>query len=157
MKIGIGYDVHALVPDRPLILGGVEIDYPKGLLGHSDADVLVHAIIDAMFGACALGDIGHHFPDTDERYRGISSLKLLAEVGELIRKKGYQLGNLDSIIVAQKPKISPYIDHMRTNIAEVLKAENSLISVKATTTEHLGFVGREEGITAQAVVCLLPI
>lgn len=157
MKIGLGYDVHALVPGRPLVLGGVEIDYPKGLLGHSDADVLVHAVMDAMLGACALGDIGRHFPDSEECFRGISSLKLLAEVGEMIRNQGYQLGNLDSIVVAQRPRIAPYIGKMRTNIAGILGTEISRISIKATTTEHLGFEGREEGISSQAVVCLLPI
>lgn len=157
MKIGIGYDVHALVEGRPLILGGVRIEHPKGLLGHSDADVLLHAIMDALLGACALGDIGRHFPDSEEQYKGISSLQLLARVEELVRGKGYKLGNLDSIIIAQKPKINPYIPEMRENIARVLKAEVEQVSIKATTTEGLGFEGREEGISAQAVVCLLPI
>lgn len=157
MKIGLGYDVHALAEGRPLILGGIEIPHHKGLLGHSDADVLVHAIMDALLGACALGDIGQHFPDSDERYSGISSLKLLAQVDELIRVQGYRLGNLDSIVVAQEPKIAPYIKVMRSNIAEVLGTEIEHISIKATTTEHLGFEGREEGISSQAIVCLLPI
>jgi 2-C-methyl-D-erythritol 2,4-cyclodiphosphate synthase len=157
MRIGLGYDVHALVEGRSLILGGVQIDHPKGLLGHSDADVLLHAIIDALLGACALGDIGRHFPDSDERYQGISSLRLLAQVEELIRRNGYKLGNLDSIIIAQKPKLAPYIREMRQNIAKALKVEVEQISVKATTTEKLGFAGREEGIGAQAVVCLWPV
>lgn len=157
MKIGIGYDVHALIQGCPLILGGVEIEHHKGLLGHSDADVLVHAIMDAMLGACALGDIGQHFPDSEERYQGISSLALLARVGELIRTQGYTLGNLDSIVVAQKPKLAPYIKAMRSNIAGVLGTEIERVSIKATTTERLGFEGREEGISSQAVVCLLPI
>jgi 2-C-methyl-D-erythritol 2,4-cyclodiphosphate synthase len=157
MRIGLGYDVHALVEGRSLILGGVQIDHPKGLLGHSDADVLLHAIIDALLGACALGDIGRHFPDSDERFKGISSLRLLAQVEELVRGNGYKLGNLDSIIIAQKPKLAPYIREMRQNIAGVLKVEIGQISVKATTTEQLGFTGREEGISAQAVVCLWPV
>lgn len=157
MRIGLGYDVHALVQGRSLILGGVNLNYSRGLLGHSDADVLVHAIMDAMLGACALGDIGQHFPDTDERYSGISSLNLLTEVGRLVGSQGYQLGNLDCIVIAQKPKIAPYINAMRTNIADVLGSEISRISIKATTTEQLGFEGREEGISAHAVVCLIPI
>lgn len=157
MRIGLGYDVHALVEGRSLILGGVRIDHPKGLLGHSDADVLLHAVMDALLGACALGDIGRHFPDSDERYQGISSLRLLAQVEELVRHNGYKLGNLDSIIIAQKPKLAPYIREMRQNIAEALKVEVEQISVKATTTEKLGFAGREEGIGAQAVVCLWPV
>ncbi|MGI6451099.1 MAG: 2-C-methyl-D-erythritol 2,4-cyclodiphosphate synthase [Desulfitobacteriia bacterium] len=157
MRIGLGYDVHALVEGRSLILGGVRIDHPKGLLGHSDADVLLHAVMDALLGACALGDIGRHFPDSDERYQGISSLRLLAQVEELIRRNGYKLGNLDSIIIAQKPKLAPYIREMRQNIAKALKVEVEQISVKATTTEKLGFAGREEGIGAQAVVCLWPV
>jgi len=157
MKIGIGYDVHALVESRPLILGGVNIPHSKGLHGHSDADVLVHAIIDAMLGACALGDIGQHFPDTDPRYLGISSLELLAQVAALIKKQGYKLGNLDSIVVAQKPKLAPYIEQMRLNIAGVLQVDPAVVSIKATTSEHLGFTGREEGISAQAVVLLISI
>lgn len=154
MRIGLGYDVHALVKDRPLILGGVHIPHPKGLAGHSDADVLIHAIMDALLGACALGDIGRHFADTDERYHGISSLKLLEQVADLIRFHGYKLSNLDSVIVAQNPKVAPYIDRMRENIAETLGVRLGQVSVKATTTEYLGFEGREEGIGAQAVVCL---
>ncbi len=157
MKIGIGYDVHALVEGRPLILGGVNIPHHKGLQGHSDADVLVHAIMDALLGACALGDIGQHFPDNDPSYKGISSLNLLAHVEDLIRHEGYILGNLDSIVVAQRPKIAPHIEAIRANVADVLRVDRGKISVKATTTEQLGFEGREEGISAQAVVCLLPI
>ncbi|NLI92339.1 MAG: 2-C-methyl-D-erythritol 2,4-cyclodiphosphate synthase [Peptococcaceae bacterium] len=156
MKIGIGYDVHAFCQNRPLILGGVMIPHHKGLLGHSDADVLIHAIMDALLGACALGDIGQHFPDSDLRYKGISSLELLAFVNKLIKDQGYVLGNLDSIIVAQKPKMFPFIDRMRANIAEILETDTGRVSIKATTTEYLGFEGREEGISAQAIVCLLP-
>ncbi len=156
MKVGLGYDVHTLVRGRYLILGGVNIPSDKGLLGHSDADVLLHAIMDALLGACVLGDIGQHFPDSEERYKGISSLKLLTEVGDLIKEQGYKLGNLDSIIVAQKPKVAPYIDRMRLNISSALNTDLSNISIKATTTEQLGFEGREEGISAQAIVCLLP-
>jgi 2-C-methyl-D-erythritol 2,4-cyclodiphosphate synthase len=157
MKIGLGYDVHALVPGCTLILGGVEIEHYKGLQGHSDADVLTHAIMDALLGACALGDIGQHFPDSEQRYRGISSLELLARVSKLIVARGYKLGNLDCVIVAQKPKLAPYLNLMRANIAKVLGTEIGRISIKATTTEYLGFEGREEGISSQAVVCLLPI
>lgn len=157
MKVGIGYDVHALVKGRPLILGGVEVPYFKGLMGHSDADVLIHAVMDAMLGACALGDIGNHFPDTEKCYQGISSMELLGNVVQLIREQGYRLGNLDSIIVAQEPKVSPYIDQMRMNLSEVLETEITSISIKATTTEHLGFEGRQEGISSQAIVCLLPL
>ena len=157
MRIGQGYDVHALVQGRPLIIGGVEIPHHNGLHGHSDADVLVHAIMDALLGACALGDIGKHFPDSDANYKDISSLKLLGQVINLIKDQGYVIGNLDSIIIAQKPKFAPYIEKMRGNLAEVLDIGIDRISIKATTTEHLGFEGREEGISAQAVVCLLPI
>lgn len=156
MRIGIGYDAHALVEGRPLILGGVEIPHVKGLQGHSDADVLSHAVMDALLGACALGDIGKHFPDSDNRFKGISSLKLLEDVVKRIEDQGYLLGNLDSIVVAQKPRLAPYIEKMRSNLAGVLKVGIERISIKATTTEHLGFEGREEGISAQAVVCLLP-
>ncbi len=156
MKIGQGYDVHALVEGRMLIMGGIEIPHDKGLLGHSDADVLVHAIMDALLGACALGDIGKHFPDSNIRYKGISSLKLLGEVVNLIREQGYVIGNLDSSIIAQKPKFAPYIEKMRVNLAEALDVDINRISIKATTTEQLGFEGREEGISAQAIVCLLP-
>lgn len=154
MRIGIGYDVHKLASDRKLIIGGVEIDYPLGLLGHSDADVLIHAVMDALLGAAALGDIGKHFPDTDERYKGISSVSLLERVGELIRENGYKIENIDAIIVAQMPKMAPHIEKMRQNIAEALCIETEAVSVKATTTERLGFEGRGEGISSQAV-CLL--
>lgn len=154
MRIGTGYDVHKLVENRDLILGGVKIDHELGLLGHSDADVLLHAIMDAMLGAAALGDIGRHFPDTDEAYKGISSLKLLRRVEELVRKQGYVVGNIDATVIAQRPKIGPYIEQMRENIAQSLQIAVDQINVKATTEEHLGFTGREEGISAQAV-CLL--
>lgn len=154
MRIGIGYDVHQLVPDRKLWLGGVEIPHTLGLLGHSDADVLIHAICDAILGAAALGDIGKHFPDNDPNYKNIDSKILLKKCGELIAEKGYRIGNIDSIVVAQKPKIGPYIPVMRQTLAEVLGIEADQVSVKATTTEHLGFEGREEGISAQAVVLL---
>lgn len=154
MRIGNGYDVHKLTENRPLILGGVEIDYEKGLLGHSDADVLVHAIMDALLGAAALGDIGKHFPDTDPKYSGISSIYLLKCVGELLRKNGFSISNIDSVIAAQKPKLAPHIEKMIKNIAEALSLEESRVSVKATTTEKLGFEGRGEGISAYAV-CLI--
>ena len=154
MRIGQGYDVHKLVPSRPLILGGVTIPHTLGLLGHSDADVLLHAITDALLGAAALGDIGLHFPDTDEAYRGADSLKLLAVAYEKVRDKGYVLGNLDATILAQKPKLRPYIDEMCKNIAGALDADIDQVNIKATTEEGLGFTGREEGIAAQAVVLL---
>lgn len=154
IRVGIGYDVHALVEGRPLILGGVEIPFERGLLGHSDADVLIHAIMDALLGALALGDIGAHFPDSDPQYKGISSLILLEHVAMLIKEKGYCLKNLDSIIVAQRPKLAPYIGVMQSNIAKALSVKESRVSVKATTTERLGFEGREEGISSQAVVCV---
>lgn len=154
MRIGIGYDVHKLVSERDLILGGVKIDYAYGLLGHSDADVLIHAIMDALLGAAALGDIGKHFPDTDERYKGISSIELLSHVGKLLSSNGYAIGNIDSVIIAQAPKISPYIEDMRKNIAQTLNIDFNSVSVKATTTEKLGFEGRGEGISAEAV-CIL--
>lgn len=154
IKVGIGYDVHALVEGRPLILGGVEIPYDRGLLGHSDADVLIHAIMDALLGALALGDIGAHFPDHDPQYRGISSVILLEHVVKLIQEKGYSIGNVDSIIVAQRPKLAPYITEMRMNMAKVLRVEESCVSVKATTTERLGCEGREEGISSQAIVSI---
>lgn len=156
MRIGQGYDVHTLIEGRRLIIGGVEIPHNKGLLGHSDADVLVHAIMDALLGACALGDIGKHFPDSDVQYKAISSLKLLGEVGKLIQEQGYKVGNIDGSIIAQEPKFAPYIQQMRLNLAEVLCLDLDRISIKATTTEHLGFEGRKEGISAQAIVCLLP-
>lgn len=154
IKVGIGYDVHVLAEGRPLILGGVEIPYERGLLGHSDADVLIHAVMDALLGALALGDIGAHFPDNDPRYSGISSLLLLEQVVKLIKTQGYQVGNIDSVIVAERPKVAPFIALMRSNLARVLKTDESYVSVKATTTEHLGFEGRGEGIAAQAIVNL---
>ncbi|MBQ2968109.1 MAG: 2-C-methyl-D-erythritol 2,4-cyclodiphosphate synthase [Clostridia bacterium] len=152
IRIGTGYDVHAFAENRDLILGGVKIPYEKGLLGHSDADVLLHAISDALLGACALGDIGKHFPDTDPKYKGADSLMLLKEVNRII--KPYKVSNVDATIVAQAPKLAPHIEQMRQNIADALEVELSAISVKATTTENLGFCGRKEGIEAQAV-CIL--
>ena len=151
IRIGSGYDVHQLTEGRKLVLGGVEIPFERGLLGHSDADVLVHALMDALLGAAALGDIGRHFPDTDEEYRGISSLVLLSKVKELLSENFYSIGNADVTVIAQKPKISPYIEEMRANISEVLDIEISRINIKGTTTERLGFTGREEGIAAEAV------
>ena len=154
MRIGTGYDVHKLVEDRKLIIGGVEIPYEKGLLGHSDADVLVHAIMDALLGAAALGDIGKHFPDSDERYKGADSLMLMREVRRILAENGYQIENVDSTIIAQAPKMSPHIGQMRQNIAEALELDISQVSVKATTEERLGFTGRGEGISAQAVALI---
>lgn len=154
MRVGMGYDVHKLVNDRALILGGVTVPYERGLLGHSDADVLVHAIMDALLGAAALGDIGRHFPDTDQTYQGISSMELLAQVKLLIEKECYIIGNIDATIIAQKPKLSPYIDEMVKNIATTLGLDDSQVNVKATTEEGLGFTGKEEGISSQAI-CLL--
>lgn len=154
MRIGMGYDVHKLVKDRKLILGGVEIPYEKGLLGHSDADVLLHAIMDALLGAAALGDIGKHFPDTDMKYKGISSIKLLEHVGALLEDNGYIIENIDATIIAQRPKMRPYIDRMCENIASALHIELDQINVKATTEEGLGFTGSGEGISSQAI-CLL--
>ena len=154
MRIGMGYDVHRLVPGRKLIMGGVEIPYELGLLGHSDADVLLHAISDALLGAAALGDIGKHFPDTDPEYEGADSLKLLAAVGRLIEEEHYLIENIDATIIAQAPKMRPHIDVMRQNIADALGIDISQISVKATTEEGLGFTGNKEGISAQAI-CLL--
>lgn len=153
-RVGIGYDVHALTPGYDLVIGGVKIPHEKGLKGHSDADVLVHAICDALLGALSLGDIGHHFPDTDPEFKGISSLKLLFRVSELIREKGYTVVNVDSVVVAQRPKLAPFIEDMKKNISSVLGILPAQVSVKATTTERLGFEGREEGISAQAVVLL---
>ena len=150
-RFGMGYDVHQLVEGRKLIIGGVEIPFEKGLLGHSDADVLLHAISDAVLGAAALGDIGKHFPDTDERYKGADSLKLLEEVGRLLAEKGYTVGNVDATIVAQRPKMAPHIPVMRENIARVLHVDVDRINVKATTEEHLGFTGSGQGISAYAV------
>jgi len=154
MRIGLGYDVHQLVEGRKLWLGGIEIPHAKGLLGHSDADVLLHAICDAMLGAAALGDIGKHFPDTDPRYKGIDSKLLLSHCNELLKQQNLSVGNIDSIIVAQKPKVGPYIPQMRQTIADILGIDPCFVSVKATTTEHLGFEGREEGISAHAIVLL---
>ena len=157
LRIGNGYDVHKLVEGRKLILGGIEVPHRLGLLGHSDADVLVHAIMDGLLGALALGDIGKHFPDTDEKYKGISSIKLLREVAYLVNKKGYEVVNIDSIVAAEKPKLKPYIDEMRKQVSEALGIEIENISIKATTEEKLGFTGREEGIKSYAVVLLKKI
>lgn len=150
-RIGNGYDVHRFSEGRRLVLGGVDIPHEKGLLGHSDADVLVHAIMDALLGACGERDIGKHFPDNDGTYKGISSLLLLSKVAEIVKSKGYSIGNIDSIIVAQAPKLSPHIDRMRKNIAEVLGITVDDVGIKATTSEGLGFEGRKEGISAYAV------
>ena len=154
MRIGMGYDVHRLESGRDLIIGGVKIEYEKGLLGHSDADVLVHAIMDALLGAAALGDIGLHFPDTAGEFKDISSIVLLERVRELIKDAGYEIGNIDATIIAQAPKMRPYIDEMRVNIAGALQIDESRVNVKATTEEHLGFTGRGEGIASEAI-CLL--
>ncbi|MDE6890478.1 MAG: 2-C-methyl-D-erythritol 2,4-cyclodiphosphate synthase, partial [Lachnospiraceae bacterium] len=154
MRIGMGYDVHKLTQGRKLILGGVEIPYEKGLLGHSDADVLLHAIMDALLGASALGDIGKHFPDTDMAYKGISSLKLLKQVGNLLVENFFLIENIDATIIAQAPKMRPHIDAMRQNIADALGLDISQVNVKATTEEGLGFTGTGEGISSQAI-CLL--
>lgn len=154
MRIGHGYDVHRLVEGRKLILGGVEVPHTLGLLGHSDADVLTHAVMDALLGAAALGDIGRHFPDTDPAYAGADSLKLLDHVVELLEEKGYQVGNVDATILAQKPKLAPYIEKMRDNLAARMKVESDQVNVKATTEEKLGFTGAEEGIAAHAVALL---
>ena len=153
-RFGMGYDVHRLVEGRRLILGGVEIPWEKGLLGHSDADVLLHAVADALLGAAALGDIGRHFPDTDEKFAGADSMKLLAEVVRLVREKGYRVGNVDATIVAQAPKLAPYIENMAHNIADVLGVERGTVNVKATTEERLGFTGSGEGMSAYAVAGL---
>ena len=154
MRIGTGYDVHKLVEDRKLILGGVEIPYEKGLLGHSDADVLIHAVMDSILGAAALGDIGQHFPDSDDAYKGISSILLLQKVAELIKKEGYEIANIDSTIIAQRPKLAKFIPEMRENMAKALGIDISRINVKATTEEGLGFTGEGLGIASQAI-CLL--
>lgn len=154
MRIGHGYDVHRLVAGRDLILGGVQIPHRMGLDGHSDADVLTHAVMDALLGAAALGDIGQHFPDTDPAYLGISSLKLLTRVWALITERGYRLGNLDVTVLAQKPKLAPYLPQMKEKLCALLGAEPDCVNIKATTEEHLGFTGREEGIACHAV-CLL--
>lgn len=154
MRIGLGYDVHRLTFDRDLIMGGVKIPYEKGLLGHSDADVLVHAIMDSLLGAAALGDIGKHFPDTDERFKGISSIKLLKHVGNLLLDNKYSINNIDATIIAQKPKMAPFIQDMRYNIASALNIDLNQINVKATTEEGLGFTGSGDGISSQSI-CLL--
>ena len=154
MRIGQGYDVHRLVEGRKLIIGGVDIPYEKGLLGHSDADVLLHAVMDALLGAAALGDIGQHFPDSDERYKGISSIVLLKEVGKILQENGYMIENIDSTVIAQRPKLLPYRPQMAENIAAALGIEKEQVSVKATTEEGLGFTGTGEGISAQAIALL---
>ena len=154
MRIGLGYDVHKLVSDRKLILGGVEIPYEYGLLGHSDADVLLHAIMDSLLGASALGDIGKHFPDSDDRYKGISSIELLKYVGSLLKENDWLIENIDSTIIAQKPKMAPHIENMRKNISEALNIDIGQINVKATTEEGLGFTGEGKGISSQSI-CLL--
>lgn len=154
MRIGIGYDVHRLVADRALILGGVKIPHTLGLLGHSDADVLCHALMDALLGAAALPDIGRLFPDNDPKYAGADSLQLLRQVADMLHREGWQVGNVDAVIMAERPKLAPHIEQMRENIAGVLCLEIGAVGLKATTTEKLGFVGREEGIAAQAVVLL---
>ena len=154
MRVGMGYDVHRLTVGRKLIMGGVEIPYEKGLLGHSDADVLLHAIMDALLGAAALGDIGKHFPDTDPKYEGASSIRLLEHVGELLDENGYIIENIDATIIAQKPKMRPHIDQMRENIARALNIEAGQVNVKATTEEGLGFTGTGEGISSQAICAI---
>ena len=154
MRIGQGYDVHRLVEGRKLIIGGVDSPYEKGLLGHSDADVLLHAVMDALLGAAALGDIGQHFPDSDERYKGISSIALLKEVGKILQENGYMIENIDSTVIAQRPKLLPYRPQMAENIAAALGIEKEQVSVKATTEEGLGFTGTGEGISAQAIALL---
>lgn len=154
MRIGIGYDVHKLAQNRALIIGGVKIPYEKGLLGHSDADVLLHAVMDSLLGAAALGDIGKHFPDTDKKYLDISSILLLKNVGELLQANEYEIINIDSIIIAQNPKMAPFIENMRTNISEALNIDLDKVGIKATTEEGLGFTGRDEGIASQSI-CLI--
>lgn len=153
-RVGIGFDVHAFVKDRKLVLGGVYLPFSKGLAGHSDADVLIHALCDALLGAAAMGDLGSHFPDTDEKYKNISSLKLLQDVNDMLTSAFYQIGNIDAVIIAQQPKLAPFIPEMRKRLAETLRIAISQVSLKATTTEHLGFTGREEGIAATAIVLL---
>lgn len=154
MRIGIGYDVHQLCEGRKLILGGVEIPFERGLLGHSDADVLIHAIMDALIGAMGLGDIGKHFPDTDPAYKGISSVALLEHVAELMKQHGYKIGNVDAVVIAQRPKIGPHFPAMKVILAQAMDCDEAQLNLKATTEEKLGFTGREEGMAAQAV-CLL--
>lgn len=157
MRVGMGYDVHQLVEGRKLILGGVDIPHETGLLGHSDADVLIHAVMDALLGAAALGDIGKHFPDTDHAYEGISSLKLLRRVGELLAKESYVVENIDATVVAQKPKLRPYIAQMEQNIAHALSLQKDQVNVKATTEEGLGFTGNKQGMSAYAICALTSI
>lgn len=157
MRVGMGYDVHRLTENRDLILGGVKIPYEKGLLGHSDADVLLHAIMDALLGAAAMGDIGKHFPDTDPEYEGASSMKLLEHVGKLLEEENYQIINIDATIIAQRPKMAPHIPQMVENVARVLKLEKNQVNIKATTEEGLGFTGTGEGISSQAICALMPI
>ncbi len=154
MRVGMGYDVHRLTEGRKLILGGVHIPYEKGLLGHSDADVLVHAIMDALLGAAGQGDIGKHFPDTEEKYRGVSSLKLLDHVNNIIQQQGYKISNIDATIIAQAPKMSPHMENMKRQISQVLGIEINQINIKATTEEGLGFTGEGAGISAQAICCI---
>lgn len=153
-RIGHGYDVHRLVEGRRLILGGVEIEHTMGLLGHSDADVLVHAVMDSLLGAAGLGDIGRHFPDTDEEYRGISSITLLNRVADLLKRNNFSVVNIDATLIMQKPKVAPYINRMKENIAFALNIDSSLVNIKATTEERLGFTGREEGVSAHSVSIL---
>ncbi len=153
-RVGIGYDVHAFVKDRKLVLGGVHLPFSKGLAGHSDADVLIHALCDALLGAAAMGDLGSHFPDTDDKYKDISSLKLLQDVNNMLISAFYEIGNIDAVIIAQQPKLAPFIPEMRKRMAETLKIAISQVSLKTTTTEHLGFTGREEGIAATVIVLL---
>lgn len=157
MRVGTGYDVHRLVEGRDLILGGVKIPFEKGLDGHSDADVIVHAIMDALLGAAALGDIGQHFPDTDPAYKGADSIALLGKVGALLEENNYMIENIDSTIIAQRPKLMNYLPRMRENVAAALGIEVSQVSIKATTEERLGFTGSGEGISAQAICCLIPV
>lgn len=157
MRVGMGYDVHKLVENRELIIGGVTIPHPLGLLGHSDADVLLHAIMDALLGAAALGDIGKHFPDTDPAYKGISSMKLLEHVGALLEKECYVIENIDATVIAQKPKLRPYIAQMEENVAAVLHLDKNQVNIKATTEEGLGFTGTEQGISAQAICAISSI
>jgi len=154
MRVGMGYDVHCFAPERPLVIGGVEIPHDRGLQGHSDADVLVHAVCDALLGAGGMGDIGHHFPDTDEKYKGISSLLLLNRVGKLLFEKGFSIINLDATILAQTPKMAPYRSQMQQNIAGALSIPSGLVNIKATTTEGLGSIGREEGIGAMCIAMI---
>jgi 2-C-methyl-D-erythritol 2,4-cyclodiphosphate synthase len=157
IRIGNGYDIHQLGPDRPLILGGVQIDHALGLIGHSDADVLSHAIMDALLGALSLGDIGYYFPPTDSKWEGANSLELLAQVNQLIHEKGWQVGNIDSVIVAEQPKMKPYIAEMRDRLSRTLNIQPDQVGIKATTNEKLGPTGREEGIMAYTVALLVPL